>query len=107
MQIRLPQFVCRRGLYADQHSSVVSTRIHRRCAVSEGIRTGEQTYRRAKEGGIKRVSTTAHYVTTNLDEAPIIEHDVVRVDHRHASMTRRGPAPCGAPCSIAGVAVAL
>jgi hypothetical protein len=33
------------------------------------------------------MSTTAHYVTKDLDDAPIIEHDVVRVDHRHASMT--------------------
>ena len=30
---------------------------------------------------------TAHYVTTNLDEGPIIEQDDVRVDHRHSATT--------------------
>ena len=43
---------------------------------------GAAPYRRAKERGVKLVGATAHYVTENLDEGPIIEQDVVRVDHR-------------------------
>ena len=44
---------------------------------------GAAPYRRAKERGVKLVGATAHYVTENLDEGPIIEQDIVRVDHRH------------------------
>ena len=44
---------------------------------------GAAPYRRAKERGVKLVGATAHYVTEKLDEGPIIEQDVVRVDHRH------------------------
>jgi formyltetrahydrofolate deformylase len=44
---------------------------------------GASPYRRAKERGVKLVGATAHYVTEQLDEGPIIEQDVVRVDHRH------------------------
>jgi formyltetrahydrofolate deformylase len=44
---------------------------------------GAAPYRRAKERGVKLVGATAHYVTEDLDEGPIIEQDVVRVDHRH------------------------
>ena len=45
---------------------------------------GAAPYRRAKERGVKLVGATAHYVTGELDEGPIIEQDVVRVDHRHS-----------------------
>ena len=44
---------------------------------------GAAPYRRAKERGVKLVGATAHYVTEDLDDGPIIEQDVVRVDHRH------------------------
>jgi formyltetrahydrofolate deformylase len=44
---------------------------------------GAAPYRRAKERGVKLVGATAHYVTERLDDGPIIEQDVVRVDHRH------------------------
>ena len=44
---------------------------------------GAAPYRRARERGVKLVGATAHYVTADLDEGPIIEQDVVRVDHRH------------------------
>ena len=44
---------------------------------------GAAAYRRAKERGVKLVGATAHYVTEQLDDGPIIEQDVVRVDHRH------------------------
>jgi formyltetrahydrofolate deformylase len=45
---------------------------------------GANTYRRARERGVKLIGATAHYVTADLDEGPIIEQDVVRVDHTHA-----------------------
>lgn len=45
---------------------------------------GEAPYRKAKERGVKLVGATAHYVTEQLDDGPIIEQDVVRVDHRHS-----------------------
>jgi formyltetrahydrofolate deformylase len=44
---------------------------------------GAAPYQRAKERGVKLVGATAHYVTETLDDGPIIEQDVVRVDHRH------------------------
>jgi formyltetrahydrofolate deformylase len=44
---------------------------------------GAGAYRRAKERGVKLVGATAHYVTEQLHDGPIIEQDVVRVDHRH------------------------
>ena len=44
---------------------------------------GASPYRRARERGVKLIGATAHYVTADLDEGPIIEQDVVRVDHRH------------------------
>ena len=44
---------------------------------------GASPYRRARERGVKLIGATAHYVTEDLDEGPIIEQDVVRVDHRH------------------------
>lgn len=43
---------------------------------------GANPYRRAKDRGVKLIGATAHYVTEDLDEGPIIEQDVVRVDHR-------------------------
>ncbi|HET8567366.1 MAG TPA: formyltetrahydrofolate deformylase [Candidatus Limnocylindria bacterium] len=42
---------------------------------------GAQAYRQAKERGVKMIGATAHYVTTELDQGPIIEQDVVRVSH--------------------------
>ncbi len=44
---------------------------------------GEAPYRKARERGVKLIGATAHYVTEKLDDGPIIEQDVVRVDHRH------------------------
>ncbi len=44
---------------------------------------GAAPYQRARERGVKLVGATAHYVTEDLDDGPIIEQDVVRVDHTH------------------------
>lgn len=42
---------------------------------------GAQPYRQAYGRGVKLIGATAHYVTPDLDEGPIIEQDVARVDH--------------------------
>ncbi|MGH3120910.1 MAG: formyltetrahydrofolate deformylase [Streptosporangiaceae bacterium] len=42
---------------------------------------GGRPYHQAHARGVKLVGATAHYVTADLDEGPIIEQDVVRVDH--------------------------
>jgi len=44
---------------------------------------GADPYRRALERGVKIIGATAHYVTEELDQGPIIEQDVERVSHRH------------------------
>jgi formyltetrahydrofolate deformylase len=44
---------------------------------------GARPYHQAFDRGVKLVGATAHYVTGDLDEGPIIEQDVVRVDHGH------------------------
>jgi formyltetrahydrofolate deformylase len=46
---------------------------------------GAEAYRRARERGVKLIGATAHYVTEQLDDGPIIDQDVVRVDHRQSA----------------------
>jgi formyltetrahydrofolate deformylase len=43
---------------------------------------GADPYRQAYEKGVKLIGATAHYVTADLDQGPIIEQDVQRVSHR-------------------------
>ncbi len=43
---------------------------------------GAKPYHRAYERGVKLIGATSHYVTSELDEGPIIEQDVSRVSHR-------------------------
>jgi formyltetrahydrofolate deformylase len=43
---------------------------------------GAKPYHQAKERGVKVIGATAHYVTNDLDQGPIIEQDVGRVSHR-------------------------
>jgi formyltetrahydrofolate deformylase len=45
---------------------------------------GADPYRQAHERGVKLIGATAHYVTADLDQGPIIDQDVIRVSHRHA-----------------------
>jgi formyltetrahydrofolate deformylase len=53
---------------------------------------GARPYRQAHERGVKLIGATAHYVTEQLDEGPIIEQEVARVDHSHsvAELSRVG-----------------
>ncbi len=48
---------------------------------------GARPYHQAYERGVKIVGATAHYVTADLDEGPIIEQDVVRVTHAQDAET--------------------
>jgi len=43
---------------------------------------GAKPYHQAKSRGVKIIGATAHYVTAELDQGPIIEQDVCRVSHR-------------------------
>ena len=67
---------------------------------------GAKPYHQAHARGVKLIGATAHYVTAALDEGPIIEQEVIRVDHaahrrssssRWAATWRAGPSP--RPCS--------
>ena len=53
---------------------------------------GARPYHQAHDRGVKLIGATAHYVTADLDEGPIIEQDTVRVTHAEsaAELARRG-----------------
>jgi formyltetrahydrofolate deformylase len=53
---------------------------------------GARPYYQAHDRGVKLIGATAHYVTADLDEGPIIEQDVARVDHTDTveDLTARG-----------------
>jgi len=44
---------------------------------------GAKPYHQAFDRGVKQVGATAHYVTPELDEGPIIEQEVIRIDHSY------------------------
>ncbi|MDR1889459.1 MAG: formyltetrahydrofolate deformylase [Zoogloeaceae bacterium] len=45
---------------------------------------GAKPYHQAHDRGVKLIGATAHYVTSDLDEGPIIEQEVQRVDHAYS-----------------------
>ncbi len=53
---------------------------------------GAKPYHQAHERGVKLIGATAHYVTSDLDEGPIIEQDVERMSHRDTpdDLVRKG-----------------
>jgi formyltetrahydrofolate deformylase len=53
---------------------------------------GAKPYHSAYKRGVKIIGATSHYVTTELDEGPIIEQDVIYVDHKNSieDMIRQG-----------------
>ena len=67
---------------------------------------GARPYVRAHERGVKLIGATAHYVTADLDEGPIIEQITERVDHRQtpnglAAAAATSRCRCSrAPCAI-------
>ncbi|HET6148121.1 MAG TPA: formyltetrahydrofolate deformylase [Polyangia bacterium] len=71
MQILSPPFVARwPGRIINIHHSFLPAFV------------GSRPYHQAKERGVKVIGATAHYVTSDLDQGPIIEQDVCRVSHR-------------------------
>jgi formyltetrahydrofolate deformylase len=81
MQILSPE-LCR-----DLHGRVIN--IHHSFLPSF---KGAKPYQQAFDRGVKLIGATAHYVTSDLDEGPIIEQDVARVDHSLTTeeLTARG-----------------
>ena len=72
MQI-LSDDLCRAAVRpGDQHPPLVPAELQ-----------GRQPYHQAFDRGVKLIGATAHYVTADLDEGPIIEQDVMRVDHTY------------------------
>ena len=53
---------------------------------------GARPYHQAHERGVKLIGATAHYVTRDLDEGPIIDQDVERISHRDTpeDLSRKG-----------------
>lgn len=81
MQILSPEFVSRYpGRIINIHHSFLPA--------FPGARPYHSAYRR----GVKVIGATSHYVTEELDEGPIIEQDVIHVDHRHSvdDLIRKG-----------------
>jgi len=80
MQILSPEFVAQFPQIINIHHSFLPAF------------AGANPYQRAYERGVKIIGATAHYVTADLDEGPIIEQDVVRVSHRDdtAALIRKG-----------------
>jgi formyltetrahydrofolate deformylase len=71
MQVLSPEFVARRpGRIINIHHSFLPAFV------------GARPYHQAKERGVKLIGATAHYVTADLDQGPIIEQDTCRVSHR-------------------------
>jgi formyltetrahydrofolate deformylase len=46
---------------------------------------GANPYKQAHSRGVKLIGATAHFVTEDLDEGPIIEQNVIRVDHNDST----------------------
>jgi len=72
MQI-VPDWLCRRypGRIINIHHSFLPAFV------------GANPYRRAFERGVKLIGATCHYATEDLDDGPIIEQEVARVEHYH------------------------
>ena len=69
---------------------------------------GAKPYHQAHERGVKLIGATAHFVTSDLDEGPIIEQDVERITHRDTpeDWCARG-ATSSAACSRRAIANVL
>jgi formyltetrahydrofolate deformylase len=73
MQILSPELCARyRGRIINIHHSFLPSFV------------GANPYRKAFDRGVKLIGATCHYVTDELDEGPIIEQDVIRIDHGDA-----------------------
>jgi formyltetrahydrofolate deformylase len=66
---------------------------------------GARPYQQAHQRGVKIIGATAHYVTSDVDEGPIIEQDVERVDHSYTP-ERMAAAGRDVECQVLARAVA-
>ncbi len=74
MRVLTPEFVARYcGRIINIHHSFLPAFI------------GAKPYHQAYERGVKIIGATAHFVTNDLDEGPIIEQDVIHVDHAYSA----------------------
>jgi len=74
MRVLTPEFVARySGRIVNIHHSFLPAFI------------GAKPYQQAFTRGVKIIGATAHFVTNDLDEGPIIEQDITRVDHGHSA----------------------
>ncbi|WP_444921220.1 formyltetrahydrofolate deformylase [Microbulbifer sp. CnH-101-G] len=74
MRVLTPEFVARyAGRIINIHHSFLPAFI------------GAKPYQQAYERGVKIIGATAHFVTDDLDEGPIIEQDVIHVDHAYSA----------------------
>jgi len=74
MRVLTPDFVARySGRIVNIHHSFLPAFI------------GAKPYQQAYERGVKIIGATAHFVTNDLDEGPIIEQDVIHVDHAYSA----------------------
>ena len=70
---------CSRTSCAASCTAAPSTSTTRSCPGFKGAKP----YHQAFDRGVKLVGATAHYVTADLDEGPIIEQEVIRIDHNY------------------------
>jgi formyltetrahydrofolate deformylase len=82
--------------YMQVLSDDLASKLHGRCinihhSFLPGFK-GARPYHQAHARGVKVIGATAHYVTGDLDEGPIIEQDVERISHRDtpAALVRKG-----------------
>jgi formyltetrahydrofolate deformylase len=80
MQIASPAFVRQAPAIINIHHSFLPAFV------------GQKPYHQAHERGVKLIGATAHYVTADLDQGPIIDQDVTRISHRDAveDLVRKG-----------------
>jgi formyltetrahydrofolate deformylase len=80
MQILTPEFIAQFPHTINIHHSFLPAFV------------GANPYQQAYKRGVKIIGATAHYVTADLDQGPIIEQEVVRVSHRDdvADLIRKG-----------------
>ncbi len=70
---------------SDEDLSAAGRQMHQHPSLVPAGLQGRQAYHQAYERGVKIIGATAHYATADLDEGPIIEQNVQRVDHAPSS----------------------
>jgi len=95
-RLRMVRMWSRRSYQVDTAHPMVSARLSGRCinihhSFLPGFK-GARPYHQAHERGVKLIGATAHYVTSALDEGPIIDQDVERISHRDTpdDLVRKG-----------------